>query len=284
MGACNSTQRRKNKETPLQKPLKTLEIKDECLIKGSSKFEEIDPHILNVSKSICKIKIDNYLQKISASGFLLKFYIDQELFYCLMSNEHVITEDIINRNSIIYIYYEAETKSANIKLDKNERYMKTFKDIDLDITIVEILEKDGISKDYFLFPGPEIENNKLINRNIFIPQFPKGEDLKIARGKIKEIEQYIIAHSANTERGSSGSPIFFENSLNVIGIHKGCNEEETENYGEFIYPAINIVREHFRNIKNIGRFMNGKYVWNDGKYYIGQFRNNLPNGKGIKYY
>ena len=30
--------------------------------------------------------------------------------------------------------------------------MKSFKDIDLDITVVEILDEDNISKDYYLYP------------------------------------------------------------------------------------------------------------------------------------
>ena len=37
----------------------------------------------------------------------------------------------------------------------------------------------------------------------------------------------------------------------------------------------------FVNGKYVG---NGKYIWIDGKYYIGQFKNGLPNGKGIKFY
>jgi len=37
----------------------------------------------------------------------------------------------------------------------------------------------------------------------------------------------------------------------------------------------------FVNGKYVG---NGKYIWIDGKYYIGQFKNGLPNGKGIEYY
>ena len=28
----------------------------------------------------------------------------------------------------------------------------------------------------------------------------------------------------------------------------------------------------------------GKYYWEDDKYYIGQFKNNLRHGKGIIYY
>ena len=29
---------------------------------------------------------------------------------------------------------------------------------------------------------------------------------------------------------------------------------------------------------------NGKYIWEDGEYYIGQYKNNLKHGKGTKYY
>ena len=29
---------------------------------------------------------------------------------------------------------------------------------------------------------------------------------------------------------------------------------------------------------------NGKYIWEDGNYYIGQFKNGLRNGKGTEYY
>ena len=29
---------------------------------------------------------------------------------------------------------------------------------------------------------------------------------------------------------------------------------------------------------------NGKYYWEDGRYYIGQLKNGLRNGKGIEYY
>ena len=29
---------------------------------------------------------------------------------------------------------------------------------------------------------------------------------------------------------------------------------------------------------------NGKYYWENGEYYIGQFKNGLRHGKGIEYY
>ena len=150
-------------------------IVKECLLEVSP-FEKIDQHISNISKSICKIQIitkkeNDDLERKFGTGFLLNFRIDQELFYCLMSNEHVINKDILNNNNInnaIYIYYDNEFKIANINVDVKKRYIKSFIDFCLDITVVEILDKDNISKDYFLFPEQENEKNTLIgfsNRN-----------------------------------------------------------------------------------------------------------------------
>ena len=89
-----------------------------------------------------------------------------------------MSKNIILNNSLIYIYYDSEFKVANLKLVEKERYIKNFRDIGLDITVVEILDKDGVSKDYFLYPEREITYDKLINSQIYIPQFAKGEELK----------------------------------------------------------------------------------------------------------
>ena len=68
----------------------------------------------NISKSLCKIETGS--KNLLDTGFLLKFYIEQECFYCLISNEHVINQDIINNNNIIHIYYDNENKVTNLKI------------------------------------------------------------------------------------------------------------------------------------------------------------------------
>ena len=201
-----------------------------------------------------------------------------------MSNEHVIKNDIINNNCNIYFLYDNEHKLVNIKLDTKERYIKSFTDIDLDITVVELLEKDNINDDYFLSNDTSVIGNNLINSLIYIPQYPKGEELKISKGILKVINNYEFTHLASTENCSSGSPIFLENSFTVLGIHKQGNKNKTENYGDFIYPAIKIIKKDISKKRNNGKFINGKYIYNDKKYYLGQFKNNVPNGKGTKYY
>jgi len=95
-----------NKKIKINEPIKMTKTKNkndriiECILPTSSLFEKIDLHLSNVTKSICKIKIDTKSETIIGTGFLLKFYIDQELFYCLMSNEHIIKNNIIQNNNI----------------------------------------------------------------------------------------------------------------------------------------------------------------------------------------
>ena len=139
---------------------------EECIILASSPFEKIGPDLKDISKSICKIKIKTIIGTIIGTGFLLKFNIDQEMHYYLISNEHVIKNDIIqNNNNIIYISYDNEDKYAYINLGSKKRYIKSFIDINLDIIVIEILDEDNISKDYFLFFESEnMINNSLINK------------------------------------------------------------------------------------------------------------------------
>ena len=128
---------------------KDLERINECYIEKSP-FCNIDKDYTNVSKSICKIKIitrENEVKK--GTGFFLKFFICGRTFKCLISNEHVIKKDLINTNTKINLLYDNEEKTATIKLNSQERYIKTFIDNGLDITIVEILDKDNILSNYF---------------------------------------------------------------------------------------------------------------------------------------
>ena len=61
-------------------------------------------------KSICKIDTK---EKIS-SGFLIKLFKGEEDFYYLMTNEHIITKELIKQKKIINIYYDNENKLKEI--------------------------------------------------------------------------------------------------------------------------------------------------------------------------
>ena len=214
---------------------------------NGSEFEDIDPYFLKVSRSVCKIRTDTH----SGSGFFLKYSVGDVQFFCLVSNEHVITENMIKNKDRIYIYYDNEFENFILELDEKERYIKSFKQIKIDAIVVQILPKDNICEVYFLSPEEIFYKNQLNGKQIYIPQYPSSGRLKNARGIIKSINEDILIHLVSTEYGSSGSPIFLKNSLKVIGIHKARSEEKEENYGNLISPIFKIIKDELFLINNV---------------------------------
>ena len=255
----------------------------ESIIRVSS-FEKVDSFIMNKTKSICHFIIETKTEKKIGTGFFLKFNIEQEMFYCLMTNNLFVSDDIINKNDIINIAYDI-SPGVNIRLETNRRYIKSFKDKGLDITVIEIIDEDRISKDNYLMPYIENRiNDQLIDKEIYLLKNQKGEEFKYIRGKISYINHYEFMYSSNnTDSILPGSPIFLDNFDNPIGINKLYPKNHTGNCANFISPVIHIIKQDINQKRNNGKYLNGKYIWNDGKYYIGQFKNNLPNGKGTKY-
>ena len=94
----------------------------ECLLEKSTPLEKVDRIISNVSRSICKLKIETTFGTIKGTGFLLAFQIEQEMFYCLISNEHVIKNKFLRDNINIYISYDNEFKSTTINLNIIKEY------------------------------------------------------------------------------------------------------------------------------------------------------------------
>ena len=90
---------------------------------------------------------------------MLKFSIYHEIYYFLISNEHTIKKDIINNNNIINLYFNGELITSN--LNNKKRYIKSFIDNGYDISVIEIINEDNISKDYFLRNELETDNNRL---------------------------------------------------------------------------------------------------------------------------
>ena len=164
-----------------------------------------------------------------------------------MTNEHIIMEDMVAKKENLLFYFDNEKKSREIKLDTDERYIKSFININIDAIIIEILPKDNIPADYFLMPNIDYiySQNKLINKEISIFQYASGK-LSYSFGKLTSInDNYQFAHSATTEEDSSGSPIFLKNNSKVIGIHKIGGTPQ--NYGDFIGPIFNYFRNYSKN-------------------------------------
>ena len=151
------------------------------------------------------------------------------------------------------------------------------------ITIIEIIPKDNIKDKYFL--APNLETNEFKNKEIYIPQFPGGK-LSNSEGIIRDINGFKIMHTAGTDYGSSGSPIFLKNSKKVIGIHKAGNLCFRDNYGTLISFLIQSLSDKNLNKISLNATENKIYklVYPNGEIYIGNILNGLKHGKGIHYY
>ena len=90
-----------------------------------SRIYQADISLLQASASLCKLVTN---EKVS-SRFLIKLFKDQEYFFCLMANEHIIREDMVGKKENFLFYFDNEKQTREIKLDANERYILNIIDI-----------------------------------------------------------------------------------------------------------------------------------------------------------
>ena len=257
-------------------------------------------NVFKVCKSTVKIEIKG---KGKSSGFFLKCKRGEKPFYSIMTNQHVISSDIIHQCKTIVIKYENETKELNIELNEKERIIICFDEsLKLDVTIIEIIKKDNIDEEYFLYPYEnKIENSEdFIGQKIQVVQFPGSKDLSLSNGKITGIDPNNynnFYHNSDTEKGSSGSPIVLDGEDKVIAIHKGSIKNKKKNIGIFIGIIINLIKDYKINgerkefyengeLKYEGNFLNDEYdgegkLYNEnGEIYMGEFKQGAKNGFG----
>ena len=191
----------KNKILPQNIQNEDSELVDYTLVKNIMNSD--------IDKCVCKI-----ITKIkTGTGFFC--VIPQKCIKILITNNHVIDKTFLdNEYKLNYSITENNKETFKEINLKKERYKLT--DEILDFTIIEILEEDNINN--YL----EINNIKY-NKNdqIFSFQYPNGEKLKYAHGKIINIKDNYLIYDVGSRGGSSGSPIILMKNSKIIGLHKG---------------------------------------------------------------
>ena len=81
---------------------------------------QLDTDMIDATKSVCRIMANEG----DGTGFLLKTFKGSKEFFCLISNEHVITKDMIEAKQKITISYDKKNKTKEITLDKDKRFIK----------------------------------------------------------------------------------------------------------------------------------------------------------------
>ena len=189
--------------------------------------------------------ICDILLTIKGSGFFCQISYNNENINVLFTNNHVINKDLLSIGQKIRLIYKGNYKDIEIK--KNRLIWTDSRNYDegLDYTCIQILKEDGFNiKNIFQIYDSNISDYNGIA--ICILQYPKGEELTVETGYIKNLNNYKIFHSANTEGGSSGSPIICLENYKVIGIHRRYNKTKKLNFGSFIkYILLHIECDNF---------------------------------------
>ena len=185
---------------------------------------------------MCKIESETKNnEKKQGSGFFCKLN-NFPIKYALFTNNHILNELNIEIGNKIKFecleYQKTYFFNSSYNLIKKEILItgkrRVYTNKELDYTCIELFESDGI-KDFFEI-DPKIykyDNDDLKNNDIFILQFPKGNEISFSNGIIKNFQDKIIIHTASTEGGSSGSPIIRRSDDNyIIGLHFGGKKKQ----------------------------------------------------------
>ena len=147
--------------------------------------EEVDPLQGDAISETLHNRLYNSIVKIvkstkKATGFFMKIKLNGIVKRFLFTCFHVISDKDIEKEITINIYYGPKDKESHksIDLNKSKRFIKAYKRENEDVTLIEIVEEDGISEDKYLMPdlnysyGFEI----YINKNFFLAGYPKNHD------------------------------------------------------------------------------------------------------------
>ena len=115
----------------------------------------------------------------------------------------------------------------------------------LDYTIIEIIKEYNINN--FI----DIDENIYSDNYKFCIQYPKRGNLQYSQGKIYSKKEGFYLYSIEKDEGSSGPPIILFNNIKVIGLHKGCIDEDKIKINLGI--PINIIIDRINLIKCIYR-------------------------------
>ena len=230
-------------------------------------------NILNqMSKCICRI-----YNGFEGTGFFTKIPFNNILLPVLITNNHILNENDIQKNKKVSIYYNKEIRS--IKVDERR---KRYTNKKLDITIIEIKEEDNIKEyielddnimNYFKLnkkENPNYINESYCNKSIYILNYREGNDIVVSYGQPPKLNNMEINHKCSTKEGSSGSPILLINNQKLIGVHYGSSKIYEYNKGTLLIYAIIEFQKIKNNLLIIDR--EGKSKNNEmNNYIIGEF-------------
>ncbi len=195
-------------------------------------LESSEKIINQMKKCVCKINING----INGTGFFSKIPFCNESIKVLITNNHIINKENIEKENTFIIKLQNDKEQKFIKINKK---MKNYTNDKLDINNLQ-LNKEQI----------DLYNKNYINTGIYILNYLKGEKVMTSFGLINNINENNIYHTCDTDHGSSGAPILSLKNNKIIGVHYGSSKNYEFNLGSLIIFAI-IEFNNLNLLKNI---------------------------------
>ena len=222
--------------------------------KGMINAIAIKDYITKAENAVCEICLPDGF----GSGFFCQIPYTQNnnlLLPVLITNNHVLSKDILLNNNDITIKINGKTKVISLK------QRKIWTDEKMDCTCIEIKEKEDNIHTFFNLDDNALKNNcsndNYLNKNVLIFGINKNDkQLAFSNGVIKINEDSFFAYTCNTYPGCSGGCIVNQFNNNIIGIHRGeikTGNQNAVNAGIYINHVIN-------NIKQFKAILLVKYI------------------------
>ena len=218
---------------------------------GPVTIEQTKKILSQLHNCICKINNKNG----KGTGFFCYIPYKNKKIPVMMTNNHIIDEQILEGNNNIRVTFDDDKKYIDIKLNNKRKIYTSGKD-KYDTTIIEIKEEEGEIESFLELDDCLFEdgNINLYNESVYTLHYPKSFDKQkaaVSYGILKEIEnEYKILHLCCTLPGSSGSPILNISNNKIIGIHKESSYKFNYNVGILLKNPINEFLNDYNIKKN----------------------------------
>ncbi|XP_044183730.1 uncharacterized protein LOC114974515 [Acropora millepora] len=203
----------------------------------SSKGDGLQPYskLKELARAVCYIEAtstdpqSNEEYQIEGSGFYCKLTLNGSVCYGVITNHHVLeSREDCNRGYATF-FYEGSENRLRVKLSPSN----TFRTHPyLDYTFVGISE-DDIGKIHHDVQPIDMETapEPTEGDQVIIFQHPQGRPKEFSGDKILHVEKPFVRYRADTDKGSSGSPVVTTTGLKLIAVHHGGKAELGYNRG-----------------------------------------------------
>ncbi|MGW4339910.1 DNA/RNA non-specific endonuclease [Rhodococcus koreensis] len=164
----------------------------------------------------------------------------------LLTNHHVLPDADIARSSGIEFDYQdgVDGKPRPVQmfpLDPGRFYLA---DRERDFALVAVGAEPGTLAQFGFSPLIQAEGKAVIGEFVTIVQHPRGEKKQIAlrENRIVDIPERFLHYSADTEPGSSGSPVFNDQWEVVALHHASVRAPQHTEFGGVLNEGVRISR------------------------------------------